>query len=184
MIHINEYLLSRKSAKDFIDSNNKKFNNESLNILYDKCMMTYGDVNDKEVIISLQTYEAFIKSYPAIEDLIDYLAKIAVKYINGEPNNYVYINIRDAKRHKFKCDHYVITLRFNKDYFIQVTVWEDYKVVGFVWHDEDHGWTLDFWGDNDFSPKPYSKSSEYYGTINKETIDAIIKQIKEIETSL
>ena len=183
MISINEYLISKSNAKN-IKNSEEVFDNESLNILYQKCMETYGTVPKAQLTNALRTYDAYIKTNTELGDLVDCLAEVAEKHITGEGStNYVYVNVRDAKRHPLKKDHYVITLRFNQNYYIETTIWEDRSVVGFTWWDDHHGWTLDFfkkYSKNYYDPIPHSKSSEYYGNINKETIDAIISQIKKI----
>ena len=183
MISINEYLISKSNAKN-LKNPEEVFDNESLDILYQKCIETDGTAPKVQMMNALRTYDAYIKTHAELGDLVDCLAEVAEKHITGEGSaNYVYINARDAKRHPLKKDHYVITLRFNQNYLIETIIWEDRSYVGFTWRDADHGWTLDFfkkYSKNYYDPISHSKSSEYYGHINKETIDAIISQIKKI----
>ena len=137
MISINEYLISKSNAKN-LKNPEEVFDNESLNILYQKCIETYGTVPKAQLTNVLRTYDAYIKTHTELGDLVNCLAEVAEKHITGEGStNYVYVNVRDAKRHPLKKDHYIITLRFNQNYFIETTIWEDRSVVGFIWWDDN-----------------------------------------------
>ena len=185
MLTLEGYLLSKNNQKKH-HSKDDLFECKSLNYLWEKYIDTYGEPSHEQVKEALHMYDIYVKEYPELNNLIDYLADTAKRYINGDEDNYVFINSRSPDRHVLKERHHLITLRFDANNYWQTIIWEHYQVVGFVWWYIHHGWTLDF--DGKYKSKydliNWSKSADNFGKINKDTIDAIVYQSNKFLRSM
>lgn len=182
---LKEYLLSKNKVKPKnIHKKNEIYDNSSLNKLCEIYTETYNEIGEREKQC-VEAYDSFIKQHTCLEKLIDYIADITEKHITGAHLSYIAFNIKQPNTHKFNAKRYIITIRFNEKVYMQLTIWDGYKVIGFNWTEElthRKSWTLDFTGEtwNKFAAIE-NKNGNFFGDVDdNEVIDAIIDQIETI----